>query len=105
MTMPIKIMKRDSEELNTAIQTTCDMIYDIEDLLDRGPKQLESFCALLRIFKDLKRGKTLPQSLNANAIQCCPPGIGPTEHCETITCQACWEEYVKTYLNKIKEKQ
>ena len=49
--MAIRILKNDTEAVNLAINKSCDMIYDIEDLLARGPKQLEAYTALLKVLK------------------------------------------------------
>lgn len=103
--MAIRIMKKNSETLNAAIDASCEMIYNIEDLLNKGPKQLEAYETLLRVLKDMKRGVPIKETLKTNAIQGCPPGAYPTEHCEAITCQTCWEEYVQAYVDKINEKE
>lgn len=103
--MTIRILKHENDAVNAAINASCDMIYDIEDLLARGPKQLESYTSFLRILKDMKRGCPVKRSINRNAIQCCPPGMIPNEICEEITCQTCWEEYVKAFLEKTRKKE
>lgn len=103
--MAIRILKTDTEAVNTAISASCNMIYDIEDLLERGPKQLEAYSSLLKILKDMKRGCPLKDSINRNAVQGCPPGISPNENCEKTTCQSCWEEYIKSFLERVKERE
>ena len=103
--MPIKKMRNNNTVLNKGIQSTCEMIYDIEDLLVRGPKQLESYSSLYHVLKDMKRGQSLRTAINKYAVQCCPPGTGPGEHCESLTCQSCWEERVRAFLDKIKEQK
>ena len=101
--MAIKILKHDTNALNTAINVSCERIYDIEDLLACGPKQLEAYSSLLKILKDMKRGCPLKKSVNRHAVQGCPPGLVSNEICESITCQTCWTEYVQTFLDKVKE--
>lgn len=103
--MAVRILKSDKSAVNKAINVSCNMVYDIEDLLSRGPKQLEAYNSLLKILKDMKRGYPLKKSINRNAVQGCPPGLMPNEKCESITCQACWEEYIKTFLEKIEKKE
>jgi len=103
--MAIRILKNDTEAVNLAINKSCDMIYDIEDLLARGPKQLEAYTALLKVLKDIKRGCPIRESVNRNAVQGCPPGMMSTELCEKITCQSCWEEYIRAFLDRAKAKE
>ena len=103
--MAIRILKPDTDAINTAINVSCEKIYDIEDLLTRGPKQMEAYSSLLKILKDMKRSCPLKDSINCNAVQGCPPGIVSTEICEQITCQSCWEEYVKAFLERVKNKE
>lgn len=103
--MAIRILKTNVDAVNTAINISCERIYDIEDLLVRGPKQLEAYTSLLKILKDSKRGCPLKESINRNAVQGCPPGMAPSEICESLTCQACWEEYVRTFIDKAKERK
>ena len=102
--MSIRIMKTDNSAVDTAINMSCEMIYNIEDLLKRGPKQLEAYTSTLKILKDMKRGCPVKESINRNAVQGCPPSMIPNENCEFTTCQSCWENYVKTYLRKAREK-
>lgn len=103
--MAIRILKTDKEAVNVAIHASCEMIYDIEDLLVRGPKQMEAYGSLLKILKDMKRGCSMHDSISRNAVQGCPPGMTSSELCERITCQSCWEEYIRTFLEKAKEKE
>jgi hypothetical protein len=102
--MAIKILKNDKDAVNTAINVSCERIYDIEELMVRGPKQLEAYSSLLKILKDLKRGCPIKKTVDRHAVQGCPPGMTSNEMCESITCQTCWTEYVQTFLKKAKEK-
>ena len=101
--MPIKVMRSDDTILNNGIRSTCEKIYDIEDLLVCGPKQLESYKSLYHILKEMKRGRPIQAAVNKYAIQSCPPGYSAKEHCESITCQDCWKEAVRKFLDKTKE--
>ena len=101
--MAIRILKTDTEDINAAIESVCEMIYDIEDLLERGPKQLEAYTSLLKILKAMKRGCPLEEVVHQHAVQGCPPGISPNPDCEHVTCQSCWKEYIQTYIHKTEE--
>lgn len=103
--MAIRILKTNTEAVNAAIHASCENIYDIKDLLARGPKLLEAHTALLKVLKDIKRGCPMRDSINRNAVQGCPPGMTSSELCERISCHACWEEYIRDYLDRAKKKQ
>ena len=103
--MAVKIMTGHTATLDKAINASCNMIYDIEDLLARGPQQLESYNALVKILKDMKRGIPSRQSASLHGIALCPPGMLPSEICEECTCQACWDAFVTEYLDRIKKKE
>ena len=103
--MAIRILKTNTEAVDIAINASCEMIYDIEDLLERGPKQPEAYSSLLKILKDVKRGCPIQKSINRNAVQGCPPGISSNENCEKITCQACWKEWIDVFLERVKERE
>lgn len=100
--MAIRIIQTELDGVNEAINAASNMLYDIEDLLNRGPKQLEAYGSLLKILKSMKRGCPIDQTVNQYAVQGCPPCIGPNEECGGTTCQACWKEYVQTYIKKSK---
>lgn len=102
--MAVKAMTGHASVIDKAINTSCDMIYDIEDLLNRAPQQLESYTALVKILKDMKRGIPSRKSINIHGVSLCPPGMAPTEICEGCTCQACWDAFITEYLSKIKTK-
>lgn len=103
--MAIMTLKEDETLLNDAIHATCNMVYDIEDLLSRGPKQLDAYSALLLILKDLKRGISIKESTEIRGTQLCPPGLSSSDKCNGLSCQMCWQEYVKSYIDRIQERK
>lgn len=103
--MALITMKPNEHVINDAIHATCKIAYDIEDLLARGPQQLESYCSLLLILKDVKRGVSIKESTEIRGTQVCPPGMSSSEQCNGITCQSCWQEYTKAYIKRIQERE
>lgn len=101
--MAVKVMTGPAATLDKAINASCEMVWDIEDLLARGPQQLESYRALVKILKDMKRGIPSCKSVNIHGIALCPPGKLPSEICDECICQDCWDAFVKEYLGQIKE--
>ena len=102
--MTVKVMTGNASRIDAAINASCEMMYDIEELMARGPQQMESYTTLLSILKDMKRGIPSRRSINVRGIQCCPPNAYSNETCMTHTCQECWEAYVENYIDKRKEK-